>query len=69
MSADAKVWVGDMADWNGIHDGPCNWGEHRDTSYGLTDLLESIEECMNCKMRWEPRTYQDGSMGLVGFRA
>ena len=69
MSADAKLWTdGDGREWQGSHDGPCRMIGHRRGE--LSDLLWEIEECFyGVSMRWEIRTYPDGTTGLAGWVA
>lgn len=69
MSCDAKVWSEDPEGWfwNGIHDGACHFSGHREML--LPELLRSIETCMGpaAPMRWLPRTYPNGKVGLIGY--
>jgi hypothetical protein len=69
MSADAKMWIDDDGNWKGLHDGACGY-EHQEgtTSYDLSEVLRTIEACMDGPLRWKFRIYPDGHVGLVGYR-
>lgn len=74
MSADAKAWTDENGAWHVLHDGPCvpaspHGGTFHDnaTPHGLAGNLNGVETCMGGPLRWEFRTYPDGTVGLVGW--
>lgn len=65
MSADAKVWKDDKG-WHGIAEFTDNQIDM--TAYGLTDMLEYIEEMAGRPLNWEIFEFKNG-LGLIGYRA
>lgn len=69
MSADAKLWnTGSGWLWCGVHDAECAADSiPHDQGASLSETIISVERCAGQSLRWEFRTYPDGTIGLVGY--